>query len=159
MLGDVRDSWCQDLRELTTKLQGMSPLGWELYGSTLLDNADVLQQLFRNSDYVNIGPVVEVTRGVRKACTALVRDGCGAFVPNEILLAARQAQIHGSLTVTTTYVAYTLKMVTPSLLDANTPDSLQKLLLSLKPKGHTFADLCESLQKEIKRIFPDAQSI
>ena len=41
------------------------------------------------------------------------RDGCGPFVQNGLYLAARRAGQHGTLTVSTTDLAYNLKSVIP----------------------------------------------
>ena len=78
--------------------------GWGRYGSNLLENVNVLEQLFSNPHYLKIGPAAEMVKQMRKACNAL-RDCGDPFVPQGCHLAAKRAQAHGSLTVSTTYLA------------------------------------------------------
>ena len=91
-------------------------------GSNHLENADVLQQLFSNQHYLKMGPAAEILKQMRKAGNAL-RDCGGIFIPQELYLAAKRAQAHGSLTVSTTYLAYNLKKVLPQAAESTRPQT------------------------------------
>ena len=80
---------------------------------------------------MKIGPGVEMVKQMRKACNAL-RDCGGPFIPQEYHLAAKRAQAHGSLTVTTTYLAYTLKKVPPQAPELTRASNLKTVLVSVK---------------------------
>ena len=127
----MKSLWRTDLKDLTESLQNMCPVGWDRYGPNLLENADVLEQLFSNPHYLKIGPAAEMVKQMRKACNAL-RDCGGPFIPQAYHLAAKRAQAHGSLTVTTTHLAYNLKKVLPQGPELTRASNLKTVLGSAK---------------------------
>ncbi len=85
-----------------------------MYGNSLLDNADVLQQLFTNPSYVKIGPACDLLKNMRTAITTLSRDSHGAFIQNDVFIASKKALLHGALPATNTYTGSYTPLTLPT---------------------------------------------
>ena len=153
----ARQSWVNDFAEATRALQETIPDGWEVFGDKLLENADAMNLLVGNPSYTKIGPFSNLIKEMRKGNKALVRDGCGPFVPHDVYMEAKKAEDRGTTTVATTFVAYQLKHVIPSVAEGSQKTQVQALLTALKAKGCSFSLLCESLKAAIKVYIPDVE--
>ena len=111
VLGKVREMWANDAIELSNKVTSWCPEAWEVSGDTLLDAPDVLNKLFSNQHYTKLGPACELLKTMKHAFTCLARDCDSPFISSEVMWHLKKALGHGSLTVTTTLVAFQLKSV------------------------------------------------
>ena len=110
------DAWTNGLMLLTTGIKQMCP-AWQGVRDTLLDHAEVVQQLLTNRDYKKIGGLAgEITEALT-LLKGLHADHRGRVVSKDVAQEAKDAMTFGIETVAFTYMCHHLTTVFPTITD------------------------------------------
>jgi hypothetical protein len=117
VMNEVRVLWSGYFTTLDKMVQSYCPAGWQLHKDTLLENKEVTDALLNNPEYNKIGGVCEILKAMRKGVARITQDhtDLGSIIDPALLLAAKNNQSFGIITVTITYATYHLLNTVPQL--------------------------------------------
>ena len=150
LIGIAQHQYVMDAEQLADVVIGWCPAGWEMFGRTLMQEAEIKKALLTNAHYQQVGPGIDLLQAMRGCFKQVAKDGQGPMSSPAAFRKVKFAIEHGSMTVATTFALYHLERVIPQLDNATAQaKAAADLRKKCVAKIHGSSTLPESVEKAI----------
>lgn len=111
LLDKLVSAWVDDMKELTSLINGWIPEGWQVSKDKVLEVPGMSDLLLKNRHYKSLSAGTTMLEEMWKHIPKITQDGCGSIVEMQLPNDARDVGVAGSDTAVTTWAIWLLAHV------------------------------------------------